>query len=173
MGTKDTETTSPDARADDNDNNDSRRSFLAKMSITVGVALGYGLLAAEGLLFVIPKKIKPPTIKIYAGRLKQFTLGGVRTLFDLNGREILVKRDDSGLTAFSSVCPHLGCTVHWEQDKNRFFCPCHGGVFRPDGVAIAGPPADAGQRLSEFPIEVDKTSKVVYLEVKEPERGRS
>jgi menaquinol-cytochrome c reductase iron-sulfur subunit len=41
----------------------------------------------------------------------------------------------------STVCPHLGCEVQWQQDMTRFFCPCHGSVFAPDGSLIQGPAA--------------------------------
>jgi Rieske Fe-S protein len=86
---------------------------------------------------------------------------------DLQGNEILIKRDAKQLRAFNSTCPHLGCRVHWESDRKRFFCPCHNGVFDEDGVAIEGPPAAAGQSLASLPLEVDSRSGVVYLEVKE------
>lgn len=152
------------------DNEDTRRDFLTKLIIGVGVAISYGLFAAEGLLFLLPRRKKPPTIKIYAGRLNQYKEGSVQTYYDLEGNEIMIKRDSSGLKAFSTVCPHLGCRVHWQAEKNEFFCPCHKGVFDSDGVAIAGPPAAAGQKLREVSIEVDNTSQIVYIEVKEPKR---
>ncbi len=37
------------------------------------------------------------------------------------------------LKALSAICPHLGCTVPWDPGRNEFVCPCHGGVFSPDG----------------------------------------
>jgi cytochrome b6-f complex iron-sulfur subunit len=154
-----------------NDNEDTRRDFLTKIIIGMGVVFGYGLFAAEGLLFLLPRRKKPPTIKIYAGRLNQYKEGSVQTYYDLEGNEIMIKRDSTGLKAFSTVCPHLGCRVHWQADKNEFFCPCHKGVFDSEGVAISGPPASAGQKLGEVSIEVDKASQVVYLEVKEPKRN--
>ena len=58
--------------------------------------------------------------------------------------------------------------MRWEGDENRFFCPCHRGVFDEDGLATAGPPADAGQRLAEVPLRVD--AGVLYLEVKAERR---
>jgi hypothetical protein len=53
--------------------------------------------------------------------------------------------------------------VHWEGHKNRFFCPCHNGVFSPEGVATEGPPAEAGQRLPSYPLRVD--GGLLYIEV--------
>jgi menaquinol-cytochrome c reductase iron-sulfur subunit len=40
----------------------------------------------------------------------------------------------------SSTCPHLGCSVRWIGEKERFICPCHGGTFTSAGVRVAGPP---------------------------------
>lgn len=37
-------------------------------------------------------------------------------------------------------CTHVGCPVNWSPQAKRFFSPCHGGVFDPDGRVLAGPP---------------------------------
>ncbi len=63
----------------------------------------------------------------------------------------------------SNVCPHLGCRVHWEAQKNHFMCPCHNGVFDAVGIATAGPPAEAGQRLARYPLKVE--SGMLFIEV--------
>ena len=57
--------------------------------------------------------------------------------------------------ALSSTCPHLGCQVRWEGQNDRFFCPCHNGVFDPSGKGISGPPGDAGQSLPRYALRVD------------------
>ena len=147
-----------------------RRDFLSKIFIVLGVAFAYGTLLFEGLFFIIPKKRKTEKIKIYAGRLNQYKLGTVKAFYDLEGNEIMIMRHDTELKAFSSVCPHLGCRVHWEADKNEFFCPCHKGIFNSNGVAISGPPADANQSLKKVPVEVDENSQIVYIEVNKPRR---
>ena len=146
----------------------SRRDFLSKLFIILGVASAYALFAFEGLFFIVPKKREIEKIKIYGGKLNQYQLGTVKAFYDLEGNEILIIRDNTGLHAFSSVCPHLGCRVHWESDKNEFFCPCHKGVFNANGKAISGPPAAAGQSLSKVSISVDEKSQIVYIEVNKP-----
>lgn len=35
--------------------------------------------------------------------------------------------------AFSSICPHLGCTVDYRKSNNDFYCPCHTSAFDVDG----------------------------------------
>jgi glycine/D-amino acid oxidase-like deaminating enzyme/nitrite reductase/ring-hydroxylating ferredoxin subunit len=55
-------------------------------------------------------------------------------------KKIAVYRDyDDTLKAFSAVCPHLGCIVHWNTDEKSFDCPCHGSRFSTDGTVINGP----------------------------------
>jgi menaquinol-cytochrome c reductase iron-sulfur subunit len=55
-------------------------------------------------------------------------------------KAVYVTKDNQGqLTVLSSVCPHLGCTVPWNKDKKAFVCPCHGGMYAPDGARVAGP----------------------------------
>lgn len=54
----------------------------------------------------------------------------------------LERRDDGGdrIVAMSGECTHLGCPVHFEEKDGKFKCPCHGGVFAPDGKVLDGPP---------------------------------
>ncbi len=54
---------------------------------------------------------------------------------------VLVKLRGGELVAFGQRCPHLSCAVVYEDDRDRFFCPCHDGVFEVrSGVPTAGPP---------------------------------
>ncbi|MFQ5613714.1 MAG: ubiquinol-cytochrome c reductase iron-sulfur subunit [Anaerolineae bacterium] len=145
----------------------SRRDFLGQLLMWGGLVAAYGVLGIEGLLFLLPKRVQPATRRLFAGSLEQYKVGSVQSFFDLQGSEILVRRSETGMKAFSTVCPHLGCRVHWEADNRRFFCPCHRGVFDENGNAIAGPPKDANQNLPEVPVSVDEDSDVVYLEVRD------
>jgi menaquinol-cytochrome c reductase iron-sulfur subunit len=45
----------------------------------------------------------------------------------------LRKVGDGPILAFSSVCPHLGCSVNFRRAENDFFCPCHTSAFGLDG----------------------------------------
>jgi len=51
----------------------------------------------------------------------------------------------------STICPHAGCEVSWEQTTNRFACPCHESYFAADGSRISGP---ARRGLDELPTRV-------------------
>ncbi len=152
--------------ADETSGKLSRRDWLAYAAMGIGLVLSYGTLAVQAVLFLLPKRLKSKTRPLFAGTISQFKVGEVQTLRDLEGNQILVKRQPAGFQAYSSTCPHLGCKVHWEADKQRFLCPCHNGVFDADGAPVSGPPADAGQHLIEVPLRVDEQSGVIYLEVK-------
>lgn len=52
----------------------------------------------------------------------------------------------------SAVCPHEGCEVAWEQERNRFSCPCHESYFAADGARISGP---ASRGLDLLPSRVE------------------
>lgn len=54
---------------------------------------------------------------------------------------VFVTRTGEGkLQVLSPICPHLGCSVNWHANQNKFICPCHGGQFAADGSRLAGPP---------------------------------
>ena len=55
--------------------------------------------------------------------------------------------------------------MHWEAANNRYFCPCHNGVFDPDGVGTGGPPGDAGQTLPRYNLLVDRGMLFIEVEV--------
>ncbi len=154
------------------DNRVSRRDWLASVTMGAGLVLSYGLFAIEGLSFILPKQLKPPTRKLFAGVVSQYDIGKVKSFYDPSGKQVLIKRDEAGFKAFSATCPHLGCQVRWEEENNRFFCPCHKGVFDPDGNAIGGPPADGDQDMYPVPLDVDAEAGVIYVEVKVTKGGK-
>lgn len=56
-------------------------------------------------------------------------------------QSVYVNRLANGeLQVLSAICPHMGCSVGWQESQRRFVCPCHGGQFSPDGRHISGPP---------------------------------
>jgi menaquinol-cytochrome c reductase iron-sulfur subunit len=67
---------------------------------------------------------------------------------------------DGQFRILSPVCPHLGCSVRWENEQNKFVCPCHAGSFTPDGERLAGPPPRSMDSLDAK--VVDGVLKVRY-----------
>lgn len=149
----------PEAAAD-------RRDFLSTCSTVAmagGLMAGYGTFAVVAGRYVFPAPAQTPWLfvaeasSIQPGDSVAFeSPTGVRVAItrrpsDEPSREI--KTED--FIALSSVCPHLGCRVHWESHNQRFFCPCHNGVFDPEGQPVSGPPKAAGQELSRYPLNVE------------------
>jgi menaquinol-cytochrome c reductase iron-sulfur subunit len=63
---------------------------------------------------------------------------------DLVGRVWLIRDPQvtDKVDAFSTVCPHLGCSVNWLTQNQEFLCPCHGGNFKKDGTRVLIPGRD-------------------------------
>ena len=59
----------------------------------------------------------------------------------------VTKGADDQLSVLSSICPHLGCSIPWNETKTQFICPCHTGIFAPDGKLLSGPPPRAMDSL--------------------------
>jgi menaquinol-cytochrome c reductase iron-sulfur subunit len=53
---------------------------------------------------------------------------------DIVGRVWLVRRPGDQIDAFTTICPHLGCSV--ARTDTGFLCPCHGGQFDADGKRV-------------------------------------
>jgi menaquinol-cytochrome c reductase iron-sulfur subunit len=73
----------------------------------------------------------------------------------------LVKsQGDGNVRAFSTVCPHLGCGIDWNETQRRFVCPCHESYFSLEGKVITGPsPRD----MDELDVVAEASEvKVVY-----------
>ena len=160
-------------RGSDRRGKTSRRAWLGSLLMGIGLVASYGTLATQFVAFLLPRRGPRRMRRLFVGPVDGFEVGAVTSMRDLEGNEVLVKRGPTGFQAFSSVCPHLGCRVHWDEDDQQFFCPCHRGFFNADGVATAGPPADANQSLAVAPLIVDVENAVVYLEAVDPGRGKT
>jgi len=71
---------------------------------------------------------------------------------------LVVNVDGTLIRAFSSVCPHAGCSDLWEYTNNRFRCTCHNSIFENTGVRVSGP---ATQNLREFQSRRDGNTVVI------------
>ena len=145
-------------------NRKSRREFLASAFAGIGLLASYGLLAGEGLLFLLPGSGKAKTRKLYAGQIDQFEIGSVRTFYDLSGNEILLKRSADGFQAFDSTCPHLGCKVRWQNDKERFHCPCHNSSFSLEGKRA--PDSPSPRDLDKMVVDEDRLKKTGEIAIR-------
>jgi Rieske Fe-S protein len=132
-----------------------------------GLVAAYGSAAAVAGRYLFPAKFAQRRW-IYVVDIDGLAPGAALPWRTPSGERISIARVGHGRTtadfvALSSICPHLGCQVRFEAQHARFFCPCHNGVFAPDGRALSGPPAEAGQDLSRYPLRVD--GAVLYIEL--------
>jgi cytochrome b6-f complex iron-sulfur subunit len=147
-----------------------RRSFLGMVTSTLmsgGLVAGYGMFAAHAGRFLFPTA-KTASSWQFVSTLDRLRPGESLPFETPSGAKIVVARQEPGdsadsFIALSSVCPHLGCTVYWESQNDRFFCPCHNGAFDASGVATEGPPAAANQQLKRFPLKVE--DGLLYVEI--------
>ncbi len=140
-----------------------RRDFLStagSLAMAGGLAAGYGAfgLMAGRFLFPVRKEeglwiFVAPEASLKQGESFRFRLPNGRPV---NVTRLAAKGSAEDFLALSSTCPHLGCQVHWEPHKNRYYCPCHNGTFDPSGTATGGPPAEAGESLPRYPLRIEK-----------------
>jgi Rieske Fe-S protein len=145
-----------------------RRRFLSASSLAMaaGLAGGYGTFAYMLGRFAYPAA-ESARGWLFVCQVDQLAPGAAMDFATPSGQRIVVARHGKGVSAndflaLSSVCPHLGCRVHWESNNNRFFCPCHNGAFDRSGNATAGPPLSAHQTLTRFPLKVE--NGLLFLE---------
>jgi Rieske Fe-S protein len=56
---------------------------------------------------------------------------------EIVGRVFLVRRDGDRVEAFTTTCPHLGCSINYTGNASiPFLCPCHGGRWTIQGQRI-------------------------------------
>lgn len=147
-----------------------RRSFLSgagSLAMACGLTASYGTLAVMAGQFLYPSSDSPKGW-MFLTDMARLQPGESFTYRAPSGQTIAVARvankgEASDFLALSSVCPHLGCQVHWEAQNSRFFCPCHNGTFDSSGKATGGPPAAAGQSLRRYPLKVERG--LLFIEV--------
>ena len=128
-----------------------RRSFLKQAIYGMGALFG-ALLSIPALAFLIDARNRPAKETAFRTVVRlselprgvpvQVVIHDVRrdawTLHsnDVVGRVWLIRRDNDQVDAFTTICPHLGCSVNFEDKDKRFLCPCHGGTFDLSGKRV-------------------------------------
>lgn len=144
------------------------------MRVLGGIAvLEAGWIAVSALT---PGKSKEPAmdgqgVKI-AGPVERFAPGSVTAFVD--GQFYLTRLDDGGFLALHRKCTHLGCSVPWDADQQRFACPCHASAFDIRGDVVNAP---APRPLDLFPVVIDgglvkvDTGRLIRRSAFEPEQA--
>lgn len=139
-----------------------RRGFLknaSRVAMTAGIVGGYGGFAVIAGRFLYPARTGDVMWQ-FVSEVEGIGVGESIRYRGPSGETINITRmardgGEDDFIALSSTCPHLGCQVRWEAQNDRFFCPCHNGVFDPSGRATGGPPGDAGQTLPRYELKVE------------------
>ena len=158
-----------DSAVDSGGEGDPSRRDLLSTALSTGVVLSlgvsYGTLGSHAVKYLVPSQTEAKAW-LYVASCAAIPTGGQVKYKAPSGAAIAVARvgeanQAESFFALSSTCPHMGCQVLWEGNKNRFFCPCHNGVFNDRGEGVDGPPK--GQSLSRYPVKVD--NGLLFVEV--------
>lgn len=104
----------------------------------------------------------PPVRVALVARSQRDAWGTVRDV--PLGAAWLVREKDGAVQAFSAVCPHLGCSIGYDDEHERFKCPCHDSVFSRAGERLAGP---AQRGMDPLPIDVkDGRLRITWVRYK-------
>lgn len=77
----------------------------------------------------------PVALPVVGERRDAWTRAANQTL----GTVWIRRKGEGQLQVLSAECPHLGCKVGYDGERDRFLCPCHQAEFGPDGSVEAGP----------------------------------
>jgi len=124
----------------------------------IDVLLG-GSLTATAIAFLYPviRYLIPPRQqeavmkKVVAAKIGELAPNSSKIFKFGSSPGLLINTQEGKLLAFSAICTHLACTVHYESDSDSIYCPCHGGRFDLAGNVIAGPPPAP---LEAFKVEI-------------------
>ena len=128
-----------------------RRSFL-------NIFLGTTLTAFAGAVFYpVLRFLSPPKVpeaagsRVLAATRPEMMESGWK-IFPF-GQEpgILVEVNPGEYRAFTATCTHLDCTVQFDGETRRIWCPCHNGWYDLEGRNVAGPPP---KPLTPFVVQV-------------------
>jgi len=101
-----------------------------------------------------------------AGPVERFEPGSVTAFRE--GHFYLARLEDGGFLALHRKCTHLGCTVPWNADEQKFVCPCHSSAFDIRGDVLRLP---AVRALELFAVRID--NGIVTVDTGKPIRRAS
>lgn len=143
----------------------SRRETLRMAIWTIGglISAGLGLPAIAYIIGPTQQKNRAEdwlrlgsTSKIALGEPTLFKRSLTRQTGWISAEEeiaaYVLTEDGRDFIAMSNICTHLGCRTRWISDRERFFCPCHNGVFDKQGNVLSGPPP---RPLDRYEIKIE------------------
>ena len=132
-----------------------RRTLLTRVTLAASAAMA-ALVGVPIIGYLLAPLFKPESTDfVSVGKLTEFTLGQTTRVRFKDPSPLawagqtaetalwVRRRSAEGVDMFQVFnvnCTHLGCPVEWRPDAKIFLCPCHGGVYYPDGRVAGGPP---------------------------------
>jgi len=148
----------------------SRRSFMGVATVAIGAVIGAVMAVPLVRFFFHPAGRTVVTSgsgavdavafdKLAAGADPQkvvLVASGVRDAWASAdevrlGAAWVQRTADGEVSAFTTACPHLGCSIDFDPAKKKFVCPCHRSAFGLDGARIEGP---SKRGLDPLPVQV-------------------
>ena len=116
-----------------------RRSFLDLILGVCGAIVGFAA-TLPALIYLLPVTKKSSVGQRALVEGAEDLMPWEAKTDTLAGQPVIVLRTEHRFVAYSAVCTHLGCIVHWNKSQKAFLCPCHAAKFDADGKVTAGPP---------------------------------
>lgn len=148
-----------------------RRAFLVRIIQSVHATIGATLAFILGSAVLAPGFKRREPLWLSAGVLASLAEGEPRAVTlrvarrdgatdAVDRRVVFLVKTGELVRAFDSTCTHLGCRTRYNADDRTIECPCHGGVYGPDGRVVAGPPP---RPLDELPTRMEGTRVLVQV----------
>lgn len=137
----------------------SRRSLLTGGAVAVAslaTGAGIGTMLQQTGNQEPPSTNAPPWVPlvtnetpaqwVFVGTVEQVSTNVLRFATNTIIGYVLRNEEESGnsasaneqVIAMSAACTHMGCIVHWSEEKHQFVCPCHDGRFSATGKPATG-----------------------------------
>ena len=157
---------------------DSRRGFGAKIAAVCLGALAFaGPVCAAVVSFLNPLKLKGQGGRFFFlttleslpedGTPRRFPVvddrvDGWNTFVDDTIGAVHLRRTGDKkkpVEAFNVICPHAGCFIGFDAEKNEFLCPCHLAYFDLDGKRTS-PDSKSPRGMDTLEVEIRNKSEV-------------
>ena len=146
-----------------------RRALLNRIWALI-IAVAFIELGWFGSSLLKSRKTRHTQLKgiryVEAGRVESFTPGQVKAIPE--AMLFLACLEDNRFIALSRTCTHLGCALSWNEEQQKFVCPCHGSTFDRTGVVLTAP---ALRPLDYYPVRIEDGN--IRIEVTTGQRRES
>jgi Rieske Fe-S protein len=152
-----------------------RRQFLKKAACGVVGGVCVLMPAAAGVAVLLDplSRTHGSGVSVRLTTLDSLPLGGPPRRFEVMdarrsawtkyprspiGAVYLQRISEREVRAFNTSCPHLGCAVDFQPERNAYYCPCHQSDFALDGAQT--PKSPSARPLDSLAVEIRDPDEV-------------